>query len=692
MTGIARRLGSIPSSIEADLPVARQGLLRQVTDALPGLREATPYGFVRLAGRRLDPKLFGAIGDGSAHPLSERFGSLAAAQVKYPRALDLDEPIDYHAVTKAIDALAANARGGLVDFSDGDYSQHIPYQLPSHVYLHAAPGVDARLTNTHDGTSQVSTGINVLTGNFHPADLHIEGGSMTYDTLAPVSVGQHEVTLTTSTLMYAVGDLVMVYFSDVGDLEPTPYLCRLVAVDGAVLTLDRAIDDDPAGADAFITKGVGASFNLTPLSGVNVPAASYFCENCGVIGLSMSAGITTSWTGRAAVLDGLFQRLSILRSRNGLIYGNAYTDCLFEGIRGVFSRRIVEITDGGRGNVARNLRAYYVDDGGLVDQTGVQPGNRTLFEDFAFYDGSDRSAPALAPIWPGCTIRNGRIVVGGIPHTSTVQLATRAKGLKMAAVEVVVSQPIPTDKFALVVNALEGEVEGLNVVATYSGGDAVRLQGDLAGFRMTGVRAPNGGLSAAAGTSLVNAVIAECDFLDLGAQSALIAGVAQGQGNVFRNRSGIASLRSKGLTNQTITATTETALITHTLTTQQSLFINDLILLTAMIDVTGTAGDKRLKVVFGGVTAADITIPAANVGDYLLEVWVEHENAITTSGIHELTYRLTKPDGTATFSTTRSAVVSLAAAATIEVRAWKVASGDSMVVRSCQFTPRLALA
>lgn len=59
---------------------------------------------------------YGATADGTAHPLSERFGSLAAAQAWSPTAAALTEDIDTHAVRRAIAACKA-AGGGTVAFT-----------------------------------------------------------------------------------------------------------------------------------------------------------------------------------------------------------------------------------------------------------------------------------------------------------------------------------------------------------------------------------------------------------------------------------------------------------------------------------------------------------------------------------------------------------------------------------------------
>lgn len=55
----------------------------------------------------LDPADFGAIGDGSSHPLSERYATLAAAQADYPHATALTQEIDWAAIQGAYNALPA---------------------------------------------------------------------------------------------------------------------------------------------------------------------------------------------------------------------------------------------------------------------------------------------------------------------------------------------------------------------------------------------------------------------------------------------------------------------------------------------------------------------------------------------------------------------------------------------------------
>lgn len=62
-------------------------------------------------GQAFDPRAYGLIGDGTSHPLSETYATLAAAQAVFPFATALSQEIDYAAAQRAInDAIAAKGR------------------------------------------------------------------------------------------------------------------------------------------------------------------------------------------------------------------------------------------------------------------------------------------------------------------------------------------------------------------------------------------------------------------------------------------------------------------------------------------------------------------------------------------------------------------------------------------------------
>jgi hypothetical protein len=65
-------------------------------------------------------KAFGAVGDGSTHPVSTRYATLGAAQAIYPSATALTQEIDFLAAQRAIEVATA-AGGGSVYFPFGTY-------------------------------------------------------------------------------------------------------------------------------------------------------------------------------------------------------------------------------------------------------------------------------------------------------------------------------------------------------------------------------------------------------------------------------------------------------------------------------------------------------------------------------------------------------------------------------------------
>lgn len=91
-------------------------LLEDITGTGAGLVGFTPAGtgaVVRTSQDKMrewvSPFDFGAIADGSSHPLSGRYGSLGAAQAVYPFVTSLSQEIDWAACTAAIKATASYA-------------------------------------------------------------------------------------------------------------------------------------------------------------------------------------------------------------------------------------------------------------------------------------------------------------------------------------------------------------------------------------------------------------------------------------------------------------------------------------------------------------------------------------------------------------------------------------------------------
>lgn len=72
-----------------------------------------------------NPEDYGAIADGSSHPLSEVYATLATAQVVYPHAVALTDQIDWAAFQAAMNAALATVPIGMVEFA-GHYVHNRP--------------------------------------------------------------------------------------------------------------------------------------------------------------------------------------------------------------------------------------------------------------------------------------------------------------------------------------------------------------------------------------------------------------------------------------------------------------------------------------------------------------------------------------------------------------------------------------
>lgn len=135
---------------------------------------------------------YGAIGDGSPHPLSERFSTLTAAQVVYPSATALTEQIDRHAVQRAIDVATANPRGGKVVLGPRWFVTDATVVGKSNVSIVGIRGVTQFRTTatTFDGV-RINTGIN-LDSNVEVSGFAVRGptGGVTSGTTAAIKIDQ----------------------------------------------------------------------------------------------------------------------------------------------------------------------------------------------------------------------------------------------------------------------------------------------------------------------------------------------------------------------------------------------------------------------------------------------------------------------------------------------------------------------
>lgn len=157
------------------------------------LRAYRRTGIASAVKRALDDKLgdvvnlkdFGAICDGALHPLSERFSTLAMAQVAYPHASSLTDSVDWAALQAFID-WAKNSGIQKTAYFSGTLISNKEITWRSHAYLRG----DSRYTSVlkkaagYNGRHIVSENFDALTGT----------ASMT-DPRTPYDFGLWEVTI-----------------------------------------------------------------------------------------------------------------------------------------------------------------------------------------------------------------------------------------------------------------------------------------------------------------------------------------------------------------------------------------------------------------------------------------------------------------------------------------------------------------
>lgn len=83
-----------PNVLKYDPDRLRQDLALPTGAELVGVQ---PQGNLSQVIQFVSPEQFGAIGDGTVHPLSERYATLAAAQAVYPFVTSLTQTIDWAA-------------------------------------------------------------------------------------------------------------------------------------------------------------------------------------------------------------------------------------------------------------------------------------------------------------------------------------------------------------------------------------------------------------------------------------------------------------------------------------------------------------------------------------------------------------------------------------------------------------------
>lgn len=586
---------------------------------------------------------------------------------------------DTAAIQAAVDA------AGLVVVPPRHHIITHPIVVPSNVHI-VGWGPASIIENTHDGSGQVQTGLCVLFGNYNPAFFHTNGGTLTRDTITLPSEGDRTITTTTSNLTYSVGDLVMVYF----DTDDPPFLSRVEAVAGSTLTLSHPFDepiDNPAAA--YVTKGEGDDITFTPASG-NVTVDSYLCENAGISNVRLISA-NGDWTARTALLEGVVSHLRVEALQ--VVYGNAWTNCTIEDVQGFYSRRFIELTDGARRNTLRHIHGVYVEGGyDISTQAGVKLGRHDHLTDFSMNDYGDRTTAIVKLIDTGSRVSNGRLVLNGTLPTNVVEWGQGAADAVLEDVEIVTHDAIDANVLRFDESS-RGVARNVTVrdLAGYGSGFAVRINADAEGVVLDGVHSPTGEIdvegsldAATADLTLTNCTLKNIDP----GQTAKFIGFGRMRANRLVDIEPIAQLASLRSMNSTVTATTETTLVTRSFGVDTGMNLADRLVITADLVKTGTAGADTFKVTFAGKTIT-VTIPAV-AGTYLAEIVITKEAQAITNAVTHHTVRLVRDDGTVVqANSTRDTGGAFTSGNGLTIAVWKGNAADTLVVRRLLVEPDL---
>lgn len=207
-----------------------------------------------------DIKRYGAIGDGSAHPLGDYYSSLGEAQAVYPFVKSLSQQIDFAAIQKALNL------GGEVYAPAGTYILGGDLlNAPSNTTFYGAgPGTTLKRTSGLGGVIQ-----NVSAGSVSSADTKIHFRDFTADlngsfgiavALSGVNIGS----VTGVTTRNGTGYGIFIGRSDVGASVGT--VSRDIIVSG-----NHALDVSDVGIEVWGSNNVTVTSNtVTGTAGIGV--------------------------------------------------------------------------------------------------------------------------------------------------------------------------------------------------------------------------------------------------------------------------------------------------------------------------------------------------------------------------------------------------------------------------------------
>lgn len=357
-------------------------------------------------GKTVTPEMYGAIGDGTAHKLSEKYKTLAEAQKVYPGVVDLNITIDGAAFQKAVD-MASLDNGEVL--TEKNYVTNSPIVMKDNVIVDG--NNKGSLRNDRSRGKMLAWAF--LFGDHAPYGFNKEqnngAGYTFYNVKESMKVGQNYLTLSNpaDASSFKKDQIVMVVSSFKRNMNISkvklPYhitMCKITQIEGSKLSFeypfDENVDSVQISANGNYDNHTGINFggvqNVT-LRNMTIDAAqisgSEYAYKCHIDKIKLIGGVR-------------------------LVGMNAMAYSTFTNITGTFSWRGIEIKTGSHNLLVKNIHGTYQPIEGYpqpIDAISIGQYNRSVTVD-SFDFNFANSSPKISTInfhSRKSTISNGTI-------------------------------------------------------------------------------------------------------------------------------------------------------------------------------------------------------------------------------------------------------------------------------------------
>lgn len=338
------------------------------------------------------PEMFGAIGDGTLHKLSEKYPTLTDAKKVYPFVKDLETTIDGAAFQKAVDMASMDSSEVI---AEKKYYANLPIIMKDNVIVDGNnKGV---LINDRSRSNMLNWAF--LFGDHAPYGFNKEEnggeGYTFYDVKESMKSGQNYLTLAKQSDIgfFKVNQIIMIISSFKRKMNITkvilPYhitMCKIVKIDEGKLffefPFEENVDSVQICANGTIDRHTGINFGGVQnviLRNMTIDAAqisgSEYAYKCHIDNIKLIDGVR-------------------------LVGMNAMAYSTFTNISGNFAWRGIEIKTGSHNLVVKNIHGVYKPIPGFpqpVDAISLGQYNRNITVDsFSFDFGA--SSPKISTI------------------------------------------------------------------------------------------------------------------------------------------------------------------------------------------------------------------------------------------------------------------------------------------------------